>query len=261
MTSNSTSRRLRRALALPDTALQLRQLHVPWADPFGTFKPIKRATVSLCAVGSFAHFFVANRLRVEGQEVLDALPRSNVLFVMNHQTYFMDMIGFYWVVSSPNPFHHRPWIYFVADRKTMQKNVVTEKLFRFAGLVGVNRTWKEGDTRIKRAVDPKDQQAVGSALDDGWVVTFPQGTTQPFAPVRRGSARIIQTYRPLVVPVVIDGFGEAFPKGGLWPRKRGVDLSVRVKPPLELDYDVPVDELTATIAEAIEQSPRSASRG
>ena len=25
-------------------------------------------------------------------------------------------------------------------------------------------------------------------LDDGWVITFPQGTTTPFKPIRRGTA-------------------------------------------------------------------------
>ena len=46
---------------------------------------------------------------------------------------------------------------------------------------------------------------IKKALDDGWVITFPQGTTTPFKPIRRGTAHIIKTYKPIVVPIVIDG--------------------------------------------------------
>ena len=36
---------------------------------------------------------VLNRLKVEGREVLKKLPDKNVLFVSNHQTYFMEGIA------------------------------------------------------------------------------------------------------------------------------------------------------------------------
>ena len=44
------------------------------------------------------------------------------------------------------------------------------------------------------------------------VITFPQGTTTPFKPIRRGTAHIIKTYKPIVVPIVIDGFRRSFDK-------------------------------------------------
>ncbi|MCB0473201.1 MAG: 1-acyl-sn-glycerol-3-phosphate acyltransferase, partial [Flavobacteriaceae bacterium] len=56
---------------------------------------------------------------------------------------------------------------------------------------------------------------IGKALDDGWVITFPQGTTTPFKPIRRGTAFIIKEYQPIVIPVVIDGFRRSFDKKGL----------------------------------------------
>ncbi|MEO1267868.1 MAG: lysophospholipid acyltransferase family protein [Myxococcota bacterium] len=223
-------------------------------DPFGVFKPFKRLIVTLCAVGSYGTFFVANHLEIEGRHHLDALDPHGVLFVMNHQTYFMDMVGFYWVVSSPNPLHNLPWIYFVADAKTMERNAITRHIFGLAGLVGIKRTWKEGDRYIQRDVDPNDQKAIGRALDDGWVITFPQGTTRPFAPVRRGTAHIIRQFKPVVIPVVISGFDQVFHKASLFPRKRGVTLRIRIKPPLTLDGTEEIDTITATIAEAIEQS-------
>jgi len=43
-----------------------------------------------------------------------------------------------------------------------------------------------------------------------WKITgslhFPQGTTKPFAPARKGTAYIIKLNKPIVVPVVISGF-------------------------------------------------------
>ena len=33
------------------------------------------------------------------------------------------------------------------------------------------------------------------------MITFPQGTN-PFKPIRRGTAHIIKTYKPIVVPIV-----------------------------------------------------------
>ena len=57
-----------------------------------------------------------------------------------------------------------------------------------------------------------DTENIRIALEDGWVITFPQGTTTPFKPIRRGTAHIIKTYKPVVVPIVIDGFRRSFDK-------------------------------------------------
>ena len=43
--------------------------------------------------------------------------------------------------------------------------------------------------------------------------TFPQGTTTPFKPIRK-VLHIIKTFKPTVVPIVIDGL-ESFDKKGL----------------------------------------------
>src|SRR5207302_4212265 len=64
---------------------------------------------------------------------------------------------------------------------------------------------------------------------DLWVITFPQGTTKPFAPGRRGTAYIIKHCKPIVIPVVIQGFWRAFNKKGLKFKKKGTLLSVTFK--------------------------------
>ena len=53
---------------------------------------------------------------------------------------------------------------------------------------------------------------------------------------------------------VFSGFNEAFSRGGLWSRKRGVELSIRIKPPMAIDADASIEQITAQIGDAIEQS-------
>ena len=43
---------------------------------------------------SYPGLVMMNRLKISGMEHLRNLPRKNVLFVSNHQTYFMDVIAF-----------------------------------------------------------------------------------------------------------------------------------------------------------------------
>jgi 1-acyl-sn-glycerol-3-phosphate acyltransferase len=93
-------------------------------------------------------------------------------------------------------------------------------------------------------------------LDDGWVITFPQGTTQPFRPVRKGTAHIIKRYQPIIIPIVIDGFRRSFDKKGLMIKKRGILQSMIIKPPIEIDYDnESVEDILEKIQYAIEQHP------
>ena len=83
-----------------------------------------------------------------------------------------------------------------------------------------------------------------------------QGTTTPFKPLRKGTAHIIKRYRPIVVPIVIDGFRRSFDKKGIRIKKRGILQSMEVKPPMEIDYDnESVEFIIEKIQFAIEQHP------
>ncbi|MBT8282100.1 MAG: 1-acyl-sn-glycerol-3-phosphate acyltransferase, partial [Muriicola sp.] len=91
---------------------------------------------------------------------------------------------------------------------------------------------------------------------DGWVITFPQGTTTPWKPLRKGTAHIIKKYKPIVVPVVIDGFRRSFDKKGLYVKKKGILQSLVIKEPLEIDYENDsVDSIIEKLEYAIEQHP------
>lgn len=87
------------------------------------------------------------------------------------------------------------------------------------------------------------------------MITFPQGTTKPFAPGRKGTAHIIKNNKPIVMPVVINGFWRAFTKKGLTFKKVGTPLTIRFKAPLEIDYDNDsVEVILAKVMDGIEQS-------
>ncbi|BAV04792.1 hypothetical protein FLA_0791 [Filimonas lacunae] len=206
-----------------------------------------------------------NRIKIEGTEHIEKLPRNNVLFVSNHQTYFADVITFlhifcavkwrkrnrlglpYYLLS---PFTS---VYYVAAEETMNGSFIS-RFFKLAGALTVKRTWRRSGTEVRTGLDPSDTRKIQRALKTSWIITFPQGTTKPFAPGRKGTAHIIKNNRPVVIPVVINGFWRAFTKKGLVFKKKGSLLSIRFKAPMEINYDNSVEEILDQVMHAIEQS-------
>jgi 1-acyl-sn-glycerol-3-phosphate acyltransferase len=130
-----------------------------------------------------------------------------------------------------------------------------------AGALTVRRTWNQKSTEVRKGLDPSDTRKITRALEDSWVITFPQGTTKAFAPGRKGTALIIKQNKPIVVPVVIGGFWRAFDKKGLKFKKKGVQLTVVFKEPLVIDYDAPAEKIMEQIMDSIEQSKKFMMRG
>lgn len=219
------------------------------------------------AVGAFTYpgIAIVNKLFISGTENLKGLPKKNVLFVSNHQTYFADVIAFSHILCAVKwgrknrlglPFYLlNPFVdvNFVAAEETMKDNLLT-RIFTLAGAITIKRTWRKKGVDIKRDVDPKDFENIYEALKKRWVITFPQGTTKPFAPGRKGTAYIIKEMKPVVVPIVINGFWRAFNRKGLLFKKKGTNLSVQFKAPLDIDYSKTVEEILDMIMNAIEQS-------
>ena len=107
---------------------------------------------------------------------------------------------------------------------------------------------------MKRQVDSTAADHVSKGLQAGWVISFPQGTTSPYAPIRKGTAHIIKENNPIVVPVVINGFRRAFNKTGLNYKKRNTDLTVRFKEPIYFRPDQSLEEITDIVTQIIEQT-------
>jgi len=208
-----------------------------------------------------------NQLQVEGSEVIRQLPQTNVLFVSNHQTYFADVVAMFHVFNASlsgridsiknvgylwNP---KLNIYFIAAKETMKAGLLP-RILAYAGSISIERTWRAKGQEVNRQVKMSDISNIGKALVDGWVITFPQGTTTPFKPLRKGTAHIIKNYKPIVVPIVIDGFRRSFDKKGIRIKKRGILQSLEIKKPLEIDYEnESVDSIIEKIQYAIEQHP------
>ena len=132
------------------------------------------------------------------------------------------------------------------------------RIMAYAGAITVERTWRScgKDVTEKREVNPNDTENIKIALNDGWVITFPQGTTKSFKPVRKGTAHIIKQYKPIVVPIVIDGFRRSFDKKGLRMKKKNILQSFIIKPPLEIDYENDsIEDIVEKVEYAIEQHP------
>jgi len=235
-------------------------------------KPLRSLVYAIVGIVSYPGLMILNKLKISGTEHISKLPKQNVLFVSNHQTYFADVITFLHIFCAVkwgkenrlgvpyyllNPFTR---VYYVAAEETMRGSFIS-RFFTLAGAITVKRTWNP-DSKIKRkGLDPSDTRKIERALDNNWVITFPQGTTKPFAPGRKGTALIIKRNKPIVIPVVINGFWRAFNKKGLKFKKKGSRLTVNFKEPLKIDYDAPTEAIMNQIMDAIEQSKEYMMKG
>jgi 1-acyl-sn-glycerol-3-phosphate acyltransferase len=218
----------------------------------------------IIGVVSYPGIAIVNKLKITGTENLKGLPKKNVLFVSNHQTYFADVITILHIFAAVkwgkknrlgfpyyllNAFTN---VYYVAAEETMKANLLS-KLFTMGGAITVRRTWTGKSSEQRKGLDPSDTRKISRALEENWIIQFPQGTTTPFAPGRKGTAHLIKMHRPIVIPIVIDGFSTAFDKKGLKLKKRGTLLTVNFKENLKIDYDAPVEEILDSVMVAIGQ--------
>jgi 1-acyl-sn-glycerol-3-phosphate acyltransferase len=215
---------------------------------------------------------IFNKLRITGMENLHKLPKKNVLFVSNHQTYFAEVITFIHIFCAVSwrkkhglgvPYYLL-WpftkINYVAAEETMKKNWIS-RILSLGGAITVKRTWVKDGKEVRKSLDPSDTRKIERALNDNWVITFPQGTTKPFAPGRKGTAFIIKHHQPIVVPVVIGGYWRAFDKKGLKFKKKGTRLTITFKAPLQIDYNDTSENILEQVMDSIEQSKQFMLKG
>lgn len=236
-------------------------------NPFGHILFLKKWLIRIFGTLTHQRYRGFNELKIEGSEVIKNLPPTGVLFVSNHQTYFADVVAMFHVFNASlsnrvdtiknvgylwNP---KLNIYYIAAKETMKAGLLP-KILAYAGAISVERTWRDKGQDIQREVNLDDTKNIGIALNDGWVITFPQGTTKPWKPIRKGTAHIIKQYKPIVVPIVIDGFRRSFDKKGLRIKKKNILQSMEIKKPLDIDYEnETIEQIVEKLEYAIEQHP------
>lgn len=236
-------------------------------NPFGHILFVKKWLIRILGTLTHQRFRGFNELQIEGSEIIKNLPDKNVLFISNHQTYFADVVAMFHVFNASLSgrvdsiknvgylWHPKLNIYYVAAKETMKAGLLP-KILAYVGSISIERTWRSEGQDVNRQVKMSDISNIGKALEDGWVITFPQGTTTPFKPIRKGTAHIIKRYKPVVVPIVIDGFRRSFDKKGIRIKKKNILQTMEIKEPLVIDYDnESTDDIVKRIEFAIEQHP------
>lgn len=238
-------------------------------NPFGHILIIKIWLIRILGALSHRRYRGFNELQIDGSEIIKELPDTNVLFISNHQTYFADVVSMFHVFNASLSGRNDSiknigylWqpklnMYYVAAKETMQSGWLP-KILSYVGAITVERTWRADGKDLSKSeqkeVNFNDTENIKIALEDGWVITFPQGTTKSFKPVRKGTAHIIKQHKPIVVPIVIDGFRRSFDKKGLRLKKKGILQTFTIKEPLIIDYENDsVEKIVEQIEYAIEQ--------
>ena len=229
---------------------------------FGQYLSIKKAIIR--TIGVLTHkTFNNKRFNIQGTTILNGIPKHNVLFISNHQTYFYDVIAMLHVFNASVNGRRdslknilyllkpKSNIYFIAALETMKASVIS-KILSYAGSILIKRTWREAGKEISRNIRGEDFDNIIKALNDGWVITFPRGTTDNSKPVRSGTAHIIKGTNPIVIPVKIDGFGDVFERNSLKIKNKTMPFSIKFGNALKFNDDESIESITNQIEKIID---------
>jgi 1-acyl-sn-glycerol-3-phosphate acyltransferase len=196
---------------------------------------LRRGLLASFGVGfTVPYLAILNDVQVEGDGVLKTLPRRNVVFLANHQTYFLEALAFFDLVYVRHQIPlEDPILRFSAAEETMKKNLLT-KLMTLVGGVTFKRSFREGGVDVQRPVDMDGVARVEEAIRDGWLLHFPAGTTKKGAPLRAGVSRLLHNTQAVALPVRVDGFRDLLLHKQV-PGKLFKRCSLKIHPPLDLD--------------------------
>src|SRR5688500_12758775 len=145
---------------------------------------VRKLVYALVGIVSYPGLVLVNKLKIRGTEHIENLPKKNVLFVSNHQTYFADVITFLHIFCAVkwrkrnrlgvpyyllNPFTR---VYYVAAEETMKSSWIS-RLFTLAGSLTVKRTWRCEGNVVRKGIDTTDTRKIMCKLVSNWDITFP----------------------------------------------------------------------------------------
>jgi 1-acyl-sn-glycerol-3-phosphate acyltransferase len=195
---------------------------------------LRRGLLAGFGVGfTVPYLAILNDIHVEGDDVLKDLPRKNVVFLANHQTYFLEALAFFDLVYVRHQFPlEDPVLRFSAAEETMKQNLLT-KLMTLAGGVTFRRSFREGGVDVHRPVDLDGVARVEEAIREGWLLHFPAGTTRKGAPLRSGVSRLLHNTQAVALPLRVDGFRDLLLHKQV-PGKLFKRCSLKIHAPLDL---------------------------
>src|ERR1700694_3038103 len=138
------------------------------------YKLVRKVVYAVVGIVSYPGIALVNHLKIRGTENIADLPRRNVLFVSNHQTYFADVITFLHIFCAVkwgkknrlgvpyyllNPFTR---VNYVAAEETMKGSWIS-RLFALAGALTVKRTWLKEGKEVRKGLDPSDTRKINRA--------------------------------------------------------------------------------------------------
>ena len=196
---------------------------------------VRRGILAGFGVGfTVPYLSILNDVHVKGDELLPELPRRNVVFLANHQTYFMEALAFFDLVYVRYQFPlEDPVLRFSAAEETMKKNLLTA-VMKLAGGVTFKRSFRDAGAEVQRSVDLDGVTRVQESIREGWLLHFPAGTTKKGAPLRAGVARLLHQTRAVPVPVRVDGFRRLLLHKQM-PGKLFKSLSLTIHPKMDLE--------------------------
>src|SRR5262245_65005207 len=115
-----------------------------FSERLSNFHPVRKIIYFFVGLFSYPGLAIINKLKISGTENIEHLPRRNVLFVSNHQTYFADVITFLHIFCAVkwrkrnklgvpyyllNPFTS---VFYVAAEETMKGSWIS-RFFTLAG--------------------------------------------------------------------------------------------------------------------------------
>ena len=217
---------------------------------FGQYLSIKKAIIR--TIGVLTHkTFNNKRFNIQGTTILNEIPKHNVLFISNHQTYFYDVIAMLHVFNASVNGRRdslknilyllkpKSNIYFIAALETMKASVIP-KILSYAGSILIKRTWREAGKEINRNIRGEDFDNIIKALNDD------------SKPVRSGTAHIIKGTNPIVIPVKIDGFGDVFERNSLKIKNKTKPFSIKFGNALKFHDDESIESITNEIEKIID---------
>ena len=233
-------------------------------DPLGHSIIIKKILTIIIGILFYRKINSPANLSIKGSKNIPHRNTKNILFVSNHQTYFFDAIAIINVLNSTINgnvnslknilylFKPKTNLYYIAAKETMNNNLAT-RILSYTGSLLIERSWRKNGKNIKRPIKKNDINKVKNGLKNGWVLTFPQGTTKKSSPVRDGTAYLIKENQPLVIPIRINGFSDKFERKTFKIKNKLSNISVTIKKPINIKYEnESINSITSKITKSLE---------